>query len=51
MQDALEKNPDLATQLDFCSTPEQYFDSPEKEVIEEIRTFCKNLKEGVGFKM
>lgn len=51
MRNALEDNPELAAKLDFCSTPEQYFDSPEKDVIAEIRTFCETKKMGIGCKM
>ncbi len=51
MRDALEKNPELAAKLDFCSTPEQYFDSPEKDVIEEIQAFCESKNMGIGCKM
>ena len=47
----LEKNPELAAKLDFCSTPEQYFDSPEKDVIEEIQAFCESKNMGIGCKM
>ena len=51
MGSALEENPELAAKLDFCSTPEQYFDSPEKDVIEEIRDFSETKKKGIGYKM
>lgn len=51
MKNALEENPELAAKLDFCSTTEQYFDSPEKDVIEEIRAFCDTKKMGIGCKM
>lgn len=51
MRSALEENPELAAHLDFSSTPEQYFESPEKDVINEIHTFCESRKMSGGLKM
>lgn len=51
MKEALEDNQVLACQLDFCSTPEQYFASPEKNVINEIHALCEEMKRRSNYKM
>jgi len=51
MKNALEKNHELAAKLNFCSIPEQYFDTPEKKVIQEIQDLCETIKSSIARKM
>lgn len=44
MLDALQDNCELAAGLTFSAMPDQYFDNPEKTIIEDIQAFCEAKK-------